>query len=61
MDKKYFGVVLILLSGGAWFYLDYLNQQEQIATEEMHKAMIQARAQAKARFGSQPRSGIVNQ
>lgn len=52
MDKKIIGVVLILLAGGAWFYLDYLNKQEQLAAEETHKEMVQARAQAKSRFES---------
>lgn len=61
MNKKIIGIALILFASGAWLYLDYLNQQEQLDTEEAHKAMLQARAQAKARFGSLPRTGLANQ
>ena len=54
MDKKIIiGVVLIVLAGGGWLYLDYLNKQAQAEAEEMHQAMLQARAQAKARLESQ--------
>lgn len=49
MVKKVAAVVLILLAGGGWFYLDYLNKQELKAAEESRKAMEQARAQAQAR------------
>lgn len=42
------GIVLILLAGGGWLYLDYLNKQQQAEAEEMHQAMIQARARAAA-------------
>jgi hypothetical protein len=59
MDKKIiFGVVLILLAGSGWLYLDYLNKQNQLAAEEMHKAMVEARAQAKARFETQLRTDL---
>ncbi len=49
MVKKIVAVLLILLTGGAWLYLDYQNKQEQIAAAEMRKAMDQMRAQAQAR------------
>jgi hypothetical protein len=49
MVKKIVAVLLILLTGGAWLYLDYQNKQEQIAALEMRKAMEQMRAQAQAR------------
>ena len=49
MLKKVAAVVLILLAGGTWLYLDYLNKQEIQAAEEMHRAMDKARAEAKAR------------
>jgi predicted RNase H-related nuclease YkuK (DUF458 family) len=49
MLKKIVAVVLIVLAGGTWIYLDYLNKQEIKAAEEMRQAMMQARAQAMAR------------
>lgn len=49
MVKKVIAVLLILLAGGGWFYLDYLNKQEQQAAEQSRKALEQVRAQAKAR------------
>jgi hypothetical protein len=52
MLKKIAAVVLIVLAGGTWGYLDYLNKQEIKASEELRKSMEQARAQAKARAES---------
>lgn len=49
MSKGIIAVVLILLTGGSWVYLDYLNKQEQAAAEQMRKEMEQARARAVAR------------
>ena len=49
MVKKIVAIVLIVLTGGAWIYLDYENKQEILAAEEMRKAMIEMRAQAQAR------------
>jgi hypothetical protein len=49
MLKKIIAVVLIVLAGGTWAYLDYLNKQELLAAEEIRQSMIQARAQALAR------------
>jgi hypothetical protein len=49
MLKKIIAVVLIVLAGGTWAYLDYLNRQEIQAAAEMRAAMEQARAQALAR------------
>ncbi len=49
MIKKVVFLVLIVLSAGAWLYLDYMNKQEQAAAEEMRRAVEQARLQAKMR------------
>ncbi|MBI5890464.1 MAG: hypothetical protein HZB47_07280 [Nitrosomonadales bacterium] len=49
MLKKIIALVLIVLAGGTWVYLDYLNKQELKAAEEVRQAMAQARAQAQAR------------
>lgn len=49
MLKKIAAIVLIVLAGGTWIYLDYLNKQEIQAAEELRQAMAQARAQALAR------------
>ncbi len=48
MVKKIVAVVLIVVTGGAWFYLDYRNKQEIQEAEELRRAMEQARAQALA-------------
>lgn len=53
MVKKIVAIVLILLAGGAWLYLDYLNKQEQLIAEQTRQAMQQSRADAKARFTAQ--------
>ena len=53
MVKKIAAVVLILLAGGTWGYLDYLNKQEQQAAEELHRQMDEARAKAAARAAAQ--------
>jgi hypothetical protein len=49
MLKKVIAVVLIVLSAGAWLYLDHLNKQEQMLAEQARQEMIQARAEAEAR------------
>lgn len=49
MVKKVIAIVLIVLSAGAWFYLDYLNKQELQAAEEMRQAMERARVEAAAK------------
>ena len=49
MLKKIVAVVMIVLAGGTWIYLDYLNKQALKEAEEMRQAMEQARAQAMAR------------
>ena len=46
MLKKVIAVVLIVLSAGAWLYLDHLNKQEQLLAEQARQEMIQARAEA---------------
>lgn len=48
MVKKIIAVVLIVLAGGGWFYLDYRNKQEIQEAEDFRRAIEQARAQALA-------------
>ena len=52
MVKKAIAVVLIMLTGGAWFFLDYLNRQQLQEAEELRRAMEQARTQALAQSSS---------
>ncbi len=59
MIKKIIAVVLIVLTGGGWFYLDYLNKQQLQEAEELRAAMEQARAQA-AHQRSQSSSSLGN-
>ncbi len=47
--KKIAAVVLILLTGGAWIYLDMWNEQEKQAAIQLHREMQQAGAQARSR------------
>ncbi len=47
--KKVAAVALILVTGGAWLYLDYQNKQEQLAAEQARKELDQLRAQAQAK------------
>jgi type II secretory pathway pseudopilin PulG len=49
MLKKIIAVVLIVLAGGGWFYLDYRNKQEMQEAEELRRSIEQARAQALAK------------
>ena len=49
MIKKVIAVLLIVVSGGGWLYLDYQNKQEIKAAEELRQSIAQARAQAAAR------------
>lgn len=49
MLKKVIAVVLIVLTAGAWFYLDHLNKQEQMLAEQARQEMVKARAEAAAR------------
>jgi len=60
MIKKIVAVVLIVLAGGAWLYLDHLNKQEQLIAEQARQAMVQAREQAKARFIVQIKEDLTN-
>lgn len=48
MLKKSVAVVLIVLAGGGWFFLDYLNKQQIKEAEELRRSMEQARIQALA-------------
>jgi hypothetical protein len=58
MNKKIVAVVLIVLAGGAWIYLDYLNKQQKLAAEQTRKTMEQAKAEARARFDAMLRSDL---
>jgi hypothetical protein len=49
MLKKIIAVVLIVLTGGGWIYLDYLNKQQIQEAEELRRSMEQARVQALAK------------
>jgi hypothetical protein len=60
MLKKIVAIVLILLSGGAWIYLDQLNKQELMLAEQSRQALIQARAEAKTRFIAQIKEDQTN-
>jgi mannose-6-phosphate isomerase class I len=60
MLKKIVAIVLILLTGGAWIYLDQLNKQEIMLAEQSRQAMIQARAEAKTRFIAQIKGDMTN-
>lgn len=63
MVKSIIAVVIIFAAAGGWFYMDYLNKQEQAAAAEMRKevehsralavAAEKARAEAKAVFNAQ--------
>lgn len=49
MLKKIVAIVLIVVAGGGWLYLDYLNKQAIQEAEELRRSMEQARAQAQAK------------
>lgn len=49
MVKKVVAVLLVVVLGGTWFYLDYMNKQAILAAEQLHREMEQARAEAMAR------------
>lgn len=63
MVKSIIAVLIILAAGGGWFYMDYLNKQEQAAAAQMRMELEQsralaaaaekARAEAKAAFNAQ--------
>ncbi|MDD4979387.1 MAG: hypothetical protein PHI29_12225 [Gallionella sp.] len=48
MVKSIIAVLIILAAGGGWFYMDYLNKQEQAAAAEMRKEVEHSRALAAA-------------
>ncbi len=48
MLKIIVAVVLLVSAGTGWFYLDYLNKQEQIAAQELRLSVEKNRAQAAA-------------
>lgn len=47
--KKIIAVVLVVVAGGGWLYLDYLNKKQLQEAEELRRSMEQARTQALAR------------
>lgn len=49
MVKKIVALILVLVTGGAWAYLDYQNRLEIQAAEELRIEMQKAREQAAAR------------
>lgn len=49
MLKILIAVVLAFLAGGAWLYLDCLNNHEQVSTERMHQDVNQVRLEASRR------------
>lgn len=49
MVKKITAVLLILITGGIWIYLDYLNKQELAMVEQIRQEFLQLHAQAKER------------
>ncbi|MEQ1533055.1 MAG: hypothetical protein HOO97_05220 [Sideroxydans sp.] len=49
MQKKIFAVLLIILTSGAWFYLDMLNKQAIKESEQARIELEQLRNQVKAR------------
>lgn len=49
MIKQMIAVILILLAGGAWLFLDCLNQRQKGDAESVQQDIMQARAEAKKR------------
>ena len=48
MIKRIIALVLVVLAGGGWLYLDYLNRKQLQEAEELRRSVEQARAQALA-------------
>ena len=53
MIKKTIALVIVLVAGGAWLYLDCLTRQEKRSAEQLQQGIVQARAEAKMRAGIQ--------
>lgn len=49
MVKKIIALILVLVTGGAWAYLDYQNKLEIQAAEQLRAEMAKARAEAAKR------------
>jgi hypothetical protein len=49
MIKQMIAIVVVLLAGGAWLYLDCLNKHEKGSAELLHQGVVQSRAEAKKR------------
>jgi hypothetical protein len=52
MVKKISAVVLILITGGIWVYLDYLNKKELAMVEQTRLEFLVLHAKAKERFNN---------
>ena len=50
MAKKITAVLLILITGGNWIYLDYLNKQELAMVEKTRQEFLVIHEKAKERF-----------
>jgi hypothetical protein len=66
MSKTFTAAALVVIAGGSWLYLDYLNKQETLAIIEMRKEMqlsherVVANFKAMAVYQSQFESANVN-
>jgi hypothetical protein len=67
MIKQIVAILLVVLSAGAWFYLDYMNKQELMASGQMRLALAQMRqteeenrARAKAKFEAAARNEFID-
>lgn len=58
MIKKVIALVLVLLAGGSWLVLDYLNKQEQVTSEQMRQGLVQARMEAKMRSDAEMQNRV---
>jgi hypothetical protein len=52
MAKKITAFLLILITGGVWVYLDYLNKQELALVEQTRQEFLVIHEQARERFKS---------
>lgn len=53
------GVVLIILTGAAWLYLDCMNKREQDSTVQAQQGLLQARAEGARR--AEAKTNLANQ
>jgi hypothetical protein len=50
MSRTFFATIVVLIAGGSWLYLDYLNRQETLAIKEIRKEMQISHERAIANF-----------